>query len=101
MAESDPQNFDMKLIVGRMQVLNDAASQACFDIQRHGRLMVPLEKAFSTPEDLLRLIARICVLKIYAEAAATQFGTPMGLPEWSGFFERFADGVSVMPKKSS
>lgn len=88
--------YNLPLILQRVEILNDSANRSIQEIVRRGQLRVNVEEAFRKPEDLVRLIASICVLKLYAENAAINHGERLDLSTWNGFFEEFSKGTHQM-----
>ena len=90
-------NFDIALIQRRIGIINDRCNAAIQEIQQRGSLRVPIEPAFSKPDELVKLIALVCVLKKYATAAAEQHGHPMDLGAWAGWFQQFDQDMHLLP----
>ena len=90
-------NLDMDLVSRRLQLINDSCNKAITEINQRGALRIPIERAFTSADHLVRLIAHICLLKQYATAAAVNHGQHMTLADWSGWFQQFDKDVHIMP----
>lgn len=92
-----PPGFDMDRIMRRLKILEETSNHAIQEITRAGSLRVYVEKAFNSPQQLVELLAQICVLKKYAEAACEHFGQPMTLETWNEYFAQFDKGIHILP----
>jgi hypothetical protein len=89
---------DLALVQRRFNLMAEACNKGVAEILQTGRLRVTVDQAFTgKPDDLLRLIGLVCLLKQYATAAAVNHGQHMGLSEWQGFFNEFDRGTHVLP----
>jgi hypothetical protein len=94
---SNPSNFDIALIQRRLAIINDRCNNAIHEIHQRGALRVPVEPAFGSADELVKLIAIVCLLKKYATAAAMQQGQAMDLGVWAGWFDQFDRDCHIMP----
>lgn len=97
--EGDPLagKINLALVTSRLAMMNDCGNQLVQEISQTGRARVAVEKAFSQPDDLAKLLARIGVLTAYAEAAARIHGQPMGDAHWLDLLKMFRGGMHVLP----
>lgn len=94
---STSENFDIALIQRRINLINDACNHAIQEITSTGRLRVPIEGAFTKPDELVKLIAYVCLLKQYATSAAQTHGQLMDLGAWNGWFNQFDQDCHILP----
>jgi hypothetical protein len=78
----NPGGVNIAQVTAYMKVLEDELNQSITEINQRGQLRVTVERAFSTPKHLIKLIAQVIVLKKYAEKAAEVHGQPLNLESW-------------------
>jgi hypothetical protein len=93
----DPNKINWNLVQSRLDRMNEKANRAVKEINQTGRLRVSVENAFRNPDELVRLIAEIALLKEYATSACAQFGTPITQDGWLDVFRIFHDQVTILP----
>jgi hypothetical protein len=89
--------IDIEKVMRRMKILEDASNECIQKITRDSSVRVRVEESFTQGEKLIELIANICVLKKYAEAAARCHNFELTLEQWNGFFMEFDKHVHVLP----
>lgn len=93
----NPNTFDIALIQRRLAIINDACNAAIQELNQRGALRVKVEAAYSSPDELVKLIAMVCLLKKYATAAAIGHGQIMDLGVWAGWFDQFDKDMHILP----
>jgi hypothetical protein len=77
-----PGGVNIEKVTAYMKVLENELNESVTEINQRGQLRVTVERAFSAPKYLVKLIAQIIVLKKYAERAAEIHGQPLNLEAW-------------------
>ena len=93
----DPNKINWNLVQSRLERMNEKANHAVKEINQTGRLRVSVENAFRSPDELVRLIADVALLKEYATVACAQYGTPITQDGWIDVFRIFHDQVTILP----
>lgn len=95
--QTRPGGIDIQKVKTRLDILSDTMNKSVQEINQTGRLRVNVERAFSKPDELVKLIGAVCLLKAYAASASQQFGEPMTLEKWMDVERMFSEAIHIMP----